>query len=371
VRQTTQADIFGLIKDIYGSRSGHKNFHKDPIHVGSVEPIHGVSAITMADDATHARQRRALSHAFSTKALLEQEYILQGYINKFSGHMQKFAKSGETFDILDWFAYATFDIIGDLALGEPFGCMDSVDARFWVPLISQTIMAGSIEQATTRMATAGSFMQKALKWCIPNSVRGPRMNHLAYSRELVLKRMGQSQNDHKDFIYYLMKQHEAGNLAKDEIIINGALMINAGTETTAGFLGGLFNHLLRNPAILSRLTEEIRTTFKAEKDIKFEALSKLQYMTACIEEGLRIYPSAAIGFTRTVPEGGDTVTGHWLPGGTTVSVTMWAATHSERNFKDPYRYDPERWLGDAKYAGDKHGASQPFSLGSRGCIGRK
>jgi hypothetical protein len=33
-------------KDIYGSRSGHKNFHKDPIHVGSVEPIHGVSAIT-------------------------------------------------------------------------------------------------------------------------------------------------------------------------------------------------------------------------------------------------------------------------------------------------------------------------------------
>jgi cytochrome P450 len=83
----------------------------------------------VADDETHSRQRRALSHAFSTKALLEQEYILQGYINKFSACMQNYAKTGEEFDILDWFAYATFDIIGDLALGQPFGCMDK--GMFW------------------------------------------------------------------------------------------------------------------------------------------------------------------------------------------------------------------------------------------------
>jgi hypothetical protein len=32
-------------------------------------------------------------------------------------------------------------------------------------------------------------------------------------------------SDHKDFTFYLMKQHEAGNLMRDEIIINGALMM--------------------------------------------------------------------------------------------------------------------------------------------------
>jgi hypothetical protein len=43
-------------------------------------------------------------------------------------------------------------------------------------------------------------------------------------------------------------------------------------------------------------------------------------MSAVIEEGLRIYPSAAIGFTRTVPGGGDTVVAEFLPGGVSFST---------------------------------------------------
>ena len=111
-------------KDIYGSRPGHKNFHKDPIHVGSIHSP-GASTITMANDADHARQRRALSHAFSTKALLEQEYIVRSYIDRFSQIMNDIAAKGQTIDIVAWFAYTTFDIIGELALGEPFGCLDN------------------------------------------------------------------------------------------------------------------------------------------------------------------------------------------------------------------------------------------------------
>ena len=67
---------------------------------------------------------------------------------------------------------------------------------------------------------------------------------------------------------------------------------------------------------------------------------------------------------------GDTVCGEMLPGGTTVSVCNWAASHSARNFKNPYDFVPERWM-DKENATDKLHASQAFSLGSRGCIGRK
>ena len=77
----------------------------------------------MANDADHARQRRALSHAFSTKALLEQEYIVKAYTDVFSKKMCEFADEGQVVDLVDWFAYTTFDIIGDMALGEPFGCL--------------------------------------------------------------------------------------------------------------------------------------------------------------------------------------------------------------------------------------------------------
>lgn len=76
-----------------------------------------------ANDADHARQRRALSHAFSTKALLEQEYIVKNYVEVFSDKMKEFSQKGELVNVTDWFAFTTFDIIGELALGEPFGCL--------------------------------------------------------------------------------------------------------------------------------------------------------------------------------------------------------------------------------------------------------
>lgn len=174
-------------KDIYSSRPGHKNFHKDPIHVGSIAAVHGASTITMANDADHARQRRALSHAFSTKALLEQEYIVQNYVDVFSRKMNEFAAREEPVDVTEWFAYTTFDVIGDMALGEPFGCLNNEDFRFWVPLISDSIKAGAIEQATRRIAATGSPIQKFLQSCIPKRIGVTRKQHLEYSREKILK----------------------------------------------------------------------------------------------------------------------------------------------------------------------------------------
>jgi cytochrome P450 len=130
--------------------------------------------------------------------------------------------------------------------------------------------------------------------------------------------------------------------------------------------------LMRTPRAYQRLTTEIRTTFKSVTDINFLDLQAMPYMQACIEEGLRIFPSIPTGLTRTVPKSGDTIAGEWIAGGTTVSVHSWAATHSERNWVRPEEYIPERWLaGEAQeFDKDLKEASQPFSLGPRGCIGR-
>ena len=221
------------------------------------------------------------------------------------------------------------------------------------------------------MAETGSPLQRFLQWCIPSRIGRSRQQHLSYSKEKILKRMEQTQSEHRDFLYYVMKQQDKGDLNLDEVIVNGALFIIAGTETTAGFLTGLFNLITReeNKHVLARLTQEIRDNFARDEDLKFEALCKLPYLSAVIDEGLRMFTPAPIGFVRTVPAGGDTVSGHFVPGGTTVSVCMWAATHSERNFAEPYKFKPERWF-DRDNSTDKLSASNAFSLGPRGCIGR-
>ena len=54
---------------------------------------------------------------------------------------------------------------------------------------------------------------------------------------------------------------------------------------------------------------------------------------------------------------------------TEVYTSAWTVTHDERNFPDPMAFKPERWIdGDVT---NMREASQPFSLGPRGCLGRK
>ena len=61
--------------------------------------------------------------------------------------------------------------------------------------------------------------------------------------------------------------------------------------------------------------------------------------------------------------------GKYVPGGTKVGVTHWAAYHSPSNFRDPDDFVPERWLGDEKYKNDRKDVFRPFSTGPRNCIG--
>jgi len=110
--------------DIYGHRPGHKNMHKSSIHVGAIDPLPNASTLTMADDENHARQRRALSHAFSQQALAEQEDILLVYVNLFIRRLGEMCDKGQSFNLVNWYNFTTFDIIGDLAFGEPFGCLE-------------------------------------------------------------------------------------------------------------------------------------------------------------------------------------------------------------------------------------------------------
>ncbi|KAF2466013.1 cytochrome P450 [Lindgomyces ingoldianus] len=363
--------------DIYGHRIGLPNMDKDPIHVGAVEAIPGATNLTMAPDAHHARQRRALAHAFSKQALLEQEPILKGYVDLFVKRLREMAHRGEAANMVSWFNFCTFDIIGDLSFGEPFGCLEEGEggeSANWVVLIYESIKAGALEQATRRFATPGSWTQLFLLWCIPSVIRERRFKHLRNSTEKTIRRMN-TKTEHRDFIWYILKQREKKNeVSDDEVIMNAALFIVAGSETTATELCGLTNYLLRNPVTFKKLKDELRGACKSEADLNMDILGNLPYMNACIEEGLRIFPPVPIGLLRTVPKEGSLIDGHRVPGNYSVCVSSWGAAHSSDNFTDPDAFIPERWLDEptskARYSNDIKKAAQPFSTGPRGCIGR-
>ena len=141
----------------------------------------------------------------------------------------------------------------------------------------------------------------------------------------------------------------------------------AGSETTATSLCGMTYYLSRNPEAYNKLATEVRTAFKTFDEIDAKSTEALPYLQAAIWESLRVFPPVPIGMPRVSP--GDMVDGQFVPKGAVVYISPWAATKSETNFAKPYEYHPERWI-DPEWQDNKE-AHQPFSLGSRGCLGRK
>lgn len=70
----------------------------------------------------HDRMRKALSGAFSMRALIEQEDIVRGNIDAF---IKRIGVDGgpdsKGLDMTKWFEMVSFDILGDMAFGENFG----------------------------------------------------------------------------------------------------------------------------------------------------------------------------------------------------------------------------------------------------------
>ncbi|GAD95590.1 hypothetical protein PVAR5_4236 [Paecilomyces variotii No. 5] len=323
-------------------------------------------SITQSNDADHSRYRRLLSHGFSDSSLRGQEPIIKSYIDLLIRRLHERSVNGQLLNLVSWYNFTTFDIIGDLAFGESFNCLDNSDYHDWVKLI----FANSKFSAYINVARRLPGTKFLVKLITPKRVFAQKEWHRQMSREKVMSRLEKS-NERPDFYANIIKHHgtEKG-LSVEEMISTGATLIVAGSETTATVLSGVTYLLLKNPRVLEKLQNEVRSAFSSEEQINFDSCNKLEYCLAVLTEALRVYPPVAPGLPRIVDPQGDMIAGNWVPGGTIVSVPHLAAYHSERNFTDAEQFIPERHLGDPRYANDNTMVMQPFSFGPRNCIGR-
>ncbi|KAI3319193.1 cytochrome P450 [Xylariaceae sp. AK1471] len=148
-------------------------------------------------------------------------------------------------------------------------------------------------------------------------------------------------------------------------------LVAGGSETTTSTAFSTCTYyILRDSTVIEKLKSEIRAAFSDTSEIKDASTKNLPNLNAVCLEAMRIYPPLPVNLPRLVPDGGDTVDGHFLPAGITIQTNYIAADLSSRNFQDPLSFKPERWLDLSRTEHDILEASQPFSLGARGCIGK-
>jgi aspirochlorine biosynthesis cytochrome P450 monooxygenase len=167
-----------------------------------------------------------------------------------------------------------------------------------------------------------------------------------------------------------MKNSE--RMTEPELVTNSILIVGGGAETTATCLSATMYHLCKTPRVMQKLKDLVRSNFDSPSDITLEAVGKMDYLKATVDEALRIFPVASYIAPRTTPKQGHVIAGEVVPGNTYVGMGQWYMGRSSRLFHDPLEFRPERFTESQKEVNGMTAEEimRPFSLGPRNCVGK-
>ncbi|KAH8682497.1 cytochrome P450 [Xylariales sp. PMI_506] len=349
-------------RDVCSYRKGHKEFSKPRAPVAtSLDSIPGILGANTAD---HRRYRKQLSPAFSERSMREQQPTILKHVNMLvQGLRDSVGKKPQ--DLVHWFNWTTFDVIGKLAFGTSFGCLEERRHHPWIESVFGSIKASAYGVALMRFGFG-----KILPYVIPKKAAENMVKNHQFAQDRIKERAAAGDNNGDFWDNVLKLDEEQGRMTISEMSHNAADIVLGGSETTATLLSGCVYLLLRHPRVMDKVMAELRQHFTSSDDIDMFTVSELTYVLAVLNETLRVYPPVPLQAGRLVPKGGDTVNGIYLPEGTQISITQYAMNHAGSNFKRPDEFIPERFLGDEEFKDDHFDAFQPFSAGPRNCIGK-
>lgn len=134
-------------------------------------------------------------------------------------------------------------------------------------------------------------------------------------------------------------------------------------------VGFALYELALNPLIQERLRSEIKATLNTQnKDITYEAISKLAYLDMVLNESLRKWPVSEIQMRSCTEDFHIPKSKLVIKKGTIIFIPIAGLHYDERFWKSPEVFDPERFREEEVKA--RHGFTHiPFSDGPRKCIG--
>lgn len=278
--------------DIYSNRGENHQlaYPKSEVWHGDMGPKGTASSIfTTLDFKEHSGMRRYLEPAFTERAALQQEPILQQYADLCVERIKERiasapSKRGLDVDIVQWLNFYFFDVIGDLAFGESFKCLEDCQYEDWMSSMNGVIKAHYFIISVRHYP----MLYRLLMRLMPKSIKKQQEDHHNRAAGKVERRL-KSTVDRPDIVSQMLQSKDGKTgLTMNELLENSKLFIIAGSETTATVLSGTLHHMLETPTSLKQLQEEIRQQFASPDEITLAALKKLEYLDAVIHEGLRM-----------------------------------------------------------------------------------
>lgn len=183
----------------------------------------------------------------------------------------------------------------------------------------------------------------------------------------IIESRRRSKQDSGDLLSLLIKvRDEDGSAMSDRQIRDEVLtFLLAGHETTALALSWTWYLLSQHPKVQEKLQREVQTVLGMRLPTVAD-LPSLVFTDRVIKESMRLYPPAWSLAREVVNE--IEVEGYRVPAGANVVMSQWIMQRDPRYYRDPDRFDPDRW-GTEACARLPRFAYFPFGGGPRQCIG--
>jgi cytochrome P450 len=316
-------DVPEAWEDVYGRSKHRKENPKAPWYLSPKN-----KEIVGAPLEDHTRMRRLLGTGFTNAAMLEQEPLIRSHVDLFIQRLHEISAGGTAaVDMFEWFAYCTFDIIGDLSFGEPFGCLRDSTLHPWiawvfanVKLAHTLVLCNRIPffflflpiRQTLQLIKGSGYFEKTIKAVIDRRLArdAERPDFLQIMKtprgNSVCSRQARCP---MPVLTVIVNQY----MTLEEIHSNATFLTLAGSETTSNSMAVAVYMIALHPDVKANMIKELAATFTDEAEIDMRSAAKLTYLMAVIEESMRFHPPGPNALWRVTPKGGNQILGDWLP----------------------------------------------------------
>ncbi|KAK1216462.1 hypothetical protein PQX77_020931 [Marasmius sp. AFHP31] len=201
------------------------------------------------------------------------------------------------------------------------------------------------------------------------------------------KQWGKTLNDMVDQPYSLVKSQVAAGTApvsyvssklydkkltpeeEFEVKWSAASLYSGGADTTVSSIHSFFKAMALFPEVQARARAELDAVVGTERLPTFEDREKLPYLNAVALEALRWHTVTPTAVPHRASE--DSVfEGYFIPKGTLVIPCIWNMAHDPNVYKDPFTFNPDRFLATPDHVPEKDPRDLVFGFGRRICPGR-
>ncbi|KAJ5771747.1 hypothetical protein N7520_002276 [Penicillium odoratum] len=346
---------------------------KDPRFVQIFSAPHAM--VSIVDHAHHKQRRGLLGEFFSKRSVVAMEGIINEKIKKLIARLTELKGTGNVVNMEAAFAAVTADIITQHAYGQSCNHLEDPDFnKKWKDAVLETmgsrvsIKHFPILLSFLRVIPLGIML-------LINSGIAEILRIEALIRKLSHQKIQNSKvgpKEGKMTIFDAMNDEivPAEQRTPEYLVDEGHILLLAGTETTAKTLTTCMFYLLETPSALSKLRTEIKEIQRStSKPPSWDSLQQLPYLTAVVNESLRLSYGLSCRLPRVAPNEALQYKQWKIPPGTPVSQSSYFVHMDPELFPNPDRFDPDRWLQAAKDGLRLDRYIVAFSRGSRQCIG--